>query len=223
MKSEVRRSKSDIPTMQGPKFTVQSRESEPQNQGPNRPGSRRSKALEAGAVVVRWLLGLLFVYMGLNKALHPDLFLKLARQYDLTNNPYFLNVIAAGLPWFEVFCGLLLLAGVAVRGAALMLLLMLLAFTPLVLQRALALAAANPLVRTVTNPEAAVLQRALTLAAPKAPLLCLVKFDCGCGTGEVFACNKLVENCLLIAFSAWLLTGRGRRFCVWFSLFEKHH
>jgi len=150
-------------------------------------------------VAVRWVLGLMFVYMGLNKALHPDLFLKLVRQYDLTNNPYFLNVIAAGLPWFEVFCGLLLLAGVAVRGAALMLLLMLMAFTPLVLQRALALAAA------------------------KALPLCLVKFDCGCGSGPVFACNKLVENGLLMASSAWLLTGRGRRFCVWFSPFEKNH
>ncbi len=146
-------------------------------------------------MVIRWLLGLLFVYMGLSKALHPDLFLKLVRQYDLTSNPYFLNLIAAGLPWFEVFCGLLLLAGVAVRGAALMLLIMLIAFTPLVLQRALALAAAN-----------------------KLPL-CLVKFNCGCGAGEVFACNKLVENCLLILASAWLLTGRGRRFCVCFSPF----
>jgi len=185
--------------MQGLKSTVQSRESEaPTRQGQAGPASRRSRTLEAGAVATRWLLGLLFVYMGLHKALHPDLFLKLVRQYDLTSNPYFLNAIAAGLPWFEVFCGLLLLAGVAVRGAALMLLLMLLAFTPLVLQRALALAAANKL------------------------SLCLVKFDCGCGTGEVFACNKLVENCLLMLLSAWLLAGRGRRFCLCFSPFEKN-
>src|ERR1039458_3417822 len=86
-----------------------------------------------------------FVYMGMKKAVHPDVFLKLVRQYDLTSNSYFLNVIGAGLPWFEVFCGLLLLAGVAVRGAALMLLLMLMAFTPLVFERALTLAAANKL------------------------------------------------------------------------------
>jgi hypothetical protein len=137
----------------------------------------------------------MFVYMGMKKAVHPDVFLKLVRQYDLTSNSYFLNVIGAGLPWFEVFCGLLLLAGVAVRGAALMLLLMLMAFTPLVLERALTLAAANKLA------------------------LCLVKFDCGCGAGPVFACNKLVENGLLMVLSAWLLTGRGRRCCVWFSPF----
>jgi uncharacterized membrane protein YphA (DoxX/SURF4 family) len=152
--------------------------------------------LEAAAVLGRWLVGLLFVYLGLNKALHPDLFLKLVRQYDLVSNPYLLNAIAAALPWFEVFCGLLLLAGVAVRGSALLLLLMLGVFTPLVLKRALAIAAA------------------------KALPLCLVKFDCGCGTGEVFACNKLVENCLLMVFSAWLLTGRGRRLCACFSPFR---
>ena len=181
--------------MQAPKSTVQRREPEARNQGPAGPPAPRSKALETGAVATRWLLGLSFVYLGWNKALHPDLFLKLVRQYDLTSNSYFLNLIAAGLPWFEVFCGLLLLAGIAVRGAALMLLLMLLAFTPLVLARALTLAAANHLP------------------------LCLVKFDCGCGMGEVFACNKLAENGLLIVLSAWLLTGRGRRFCLWFSPF----
>ncbi len=153
----------------------------------------RSKVLEAGAVVVRWGLGVYFVNMGLTKALHPDLFLKLVRQYQVTSNPYLLNAIAAGLPWFEVFCGLLLVAGVAVRGASLVLLALLACFTPLILARALGLAAAHGLP------------------------LCLVKFDCGCGAGEVFACHKLVENCLLMLLCAWLLTGRGRRLAAWFS------
>jgi uncharacterized membrane protein YphA (DoxX/SURF4 family) len=80
--------------------------------------------------------------MGLSKALHPDLFLKLVRQYEVTSNPYLLNAIASGLPWFEVFCGVLLVAGVAVRGAALVLLVLLAGFTPLILRRALGLAAA---------------------------------------------------------------------------------
>jgi hypothetical protein len=44
-----------------------------------------------------------------------------------------------------------------------------------------------------------------------------VKFDCGCGAGEVLACHKLVENCLLMALSAWLLSGCGRRWSAWFS------
>ncbi len=139
---------------------------------------------------------MLFVYMGLNKALDPVGFLKLVRQYDILTNPYLLDAIAAGLPWFEVFCGLLVIAGVAVRGSALMLLLMLAFFTPLVLRRALLIAAAQHMP------------------------LCAVKFDCGCGTGEVFACNKMVENCVLMVVSTWLLTGRGRRWCLRFSLFR---
>lgn len=142
---------------------------------------------EVAAVLTRWLLGALFVYMGLNKALHPVDFLKLVREYDLVQTPLLLNAIAAALPWFEVFCGVLLLAGVAVRGSALMLVLMLVPFTLVVLRRALVIHAAS--------------------AIP----FCAVKFDCGCGTGEVYICHKLVENTLMIILSAWLLAGHGRR------------
>lgn len=145
-------------------------------------------------VLTRWLLGAAFVYLGLNKALHPVDFLKLVQQYDLTQNALFLNSIAAGLPWFEVFCGLLLLTGVAVRGTALTLLLMLVPFTLLVLHQALLLQAAQ--------------------AIP----FCAVKFDCGCGTGEEFICRKLLENFLLILLSGWLLAGYGRRLSLRFSL-----
>ena len=145
-------------------------------------------------VLARWLLGAAFVYLGLNKALHPVDFLKLVQQYDLTQNALLLNSIAAGLPWFEVFCGLLLLAGIAVRGTALTLLLMLVPFTILVLHQALLLQAAQ--------------------AIP----FCAVKFDCGCGTGEEFICRKLLENFLLILLSVWLLAGRGRQLSLRFSL-----
>ena len=90
------------------------------------PLSWRRNAPGLVAVLTRWLLGILFLYMGLNKALHPVEFLKLVRQYELVQDPLLLNSIAAALPWFEVFCGLLLVAGVGVRGSALMLVLMLL-------------------------------------------------------------------------------------------------
>jgi len=159
------------------------------------PSSKRS-ASDLIAVLARWLLGGLFVYLGLTKALHPVEFLKLVRQYEMVGSPWLLNSIAAALPWFEVFCGLLLLAGVAVRGSALISLLMLAPFTLLILRRALALSAAK------TIP------------------FCAVAFDCGCGTGEVVACHKLVENCALIFLSAWLLTGRGRPLSLRFSLFQ---
>ena len=168
---------------------------------------QKQNTLDILGLLARWVLGAVFVYMGLSKALYivmhgepvmegPVAFLKLVRQYDMVNNPLLLNLIAAILPWFEVFCGLLLLAGVAVRGTALMVLVMLVPFTLIVLRHGLALAAAN--------------------AVP----FCSVKFDCGCGTGEVVTCNKLLENCGLIFLCAWLLGGRGRRLSARFSLFN---
>jgi len=154
-------------------------------------------ALGAAAVLARWWLGCVFIFMGLHKALpHPEAFLKLVRQYDLVTDPLLLNAIGATLPWFEVYCGVLLLAGIAVRGAALNLVVMLVPFTLLVLKRALALAAVSHIP------------------------FCAVKFDCGCGAGEVFICNKLVENTVLLLLSAWLLTGRGRALCLRFGVFR---
>lgn len=134
-------------------------------------------------MLARWLVGAAFLYMGLNKALDPVDFLKLLRQYDLTQSSLLLNSLAAVLPWFEVFCGLLLLAGIAVRGAALTLLALLAPFTWVVLHRAL-----------------------LLQSAQNIPF-CAVKFDCGCGAGEEFICRKLLENFLLILLSGWLLSG----------------
>ena len=146
------------------------------------------------SVLARWALGCEFIYMGLNKALHPVEFLKLVHQYDLVSNPFLLNSIAAALPWFEFYCGVLLVAGVAVRGSALVALGMLIPFTTIVLRRGLAIAAAEGL------------------------RLFAVKFDCGCGNGEVFLCHKLAENSGLILLAAFLLAASSRRFCARFSL-----
>jgi uncharacterized membrane protein YphA (DoxX/SURF4 family) len=155
-------------------------------------------AQDAAAVLGRWWLGCVFIFMGLHKALpHPEYFLKLVRQYDMVTDPLFLNSIGAALPWFEVYCGLLLVCGVAVRGSALMLASMLVPFSLVVLKRALAIAA-------VTGKP-----------------FCAVKFDCGCGAGEVLICHKLVENTVLLLLTIWLLTGRGRQLCLRFSLFRE--
>src|SRR5712672_774165 len=108
------------------------------------------------AVIVRFVLGIVFVYMGMQKVLHPVEFLKLVKQYELVTSPPWLNIIAATLPWFEVFCGVLLLIGVAVRAVSLNLLLMLIPFSIIVLRRALEISKASGFV------------------------LCAVKFDCGC-------------------------------------------
>jgi len=153
-----------------------------------------SRVADNFAVLARWLLGAAFLYLGLNKALHPVEFLKLIRQYDIVQDHLWLNSIAAALPWFEVFCGLLLLAGVAVRGTALMLILMLVPFTVLVFRRALAI------------------KSAMAIA------FCAVKFDCGCGNGEVYICHKLLENLWWLILAGWLLAGTGQKFCLRYSL-----
>ena len=152
--------------------------------------------MDTSAVLARWVLAAVFLYMGLSKALDPVDFLKMLREYDLTQSSLLLNSIAAALPWFEVFCGLLLLAGIAVRGTALTLMVMLVPFTGVVLHRAL-----------------------LLQAAQNIPF-CAVKFDCGCGTGEEFICRKLLENLLLILLTAWLLTGHGRQWSLRFNLLK---
>lgn len=155
--------------------------------------AKRCGWLDYAGVLSRWIVGALFVYMGWTKAVHPEAFLKLLRQYDLTTSSLVLNSIAALLPWFEVFCGLLLLLGIAVRGAALLLLLMLVPFTAVVVHRALGIADLQHIA------------------------FCAVKFDCGCGTGEVLICRKIVENALLILLSCALLTGIGRPLALWFG------
>jgi len=154
------------------------------------------KILDYTGVAARWLLGIHFIHMGLVKALDPVYFLKLIRQYELTINPLLLNSVAATLPWFETFCGVLLVLGVAVRGTSLAIVAMLVPFTAVVLKRALALAAIHNLP------------------------FCAVKFDCGCGAGEVFICGKLVENSLLILVSCALVLGFGRPLGLWHSLFK---
>jgi uncharacterized membrane protein YphA (DoxX/SURF4 family) len=150
--------------------------------------------IEFASVGARWLLGLLFVYTGIEKALDPVAFLKLVRQYDLVHIPFFLNTIAGTLPWFEASCGVFLLLGIAVRGTALALVAVLIPFTGVVWHRALILQAANMIP------------------------FCAVKFDCGCGTGEVFICAKLLENFCLILLTCGLLLGRGRRFALRYSI-----
>ena len=65
-----------------------------------------------------------------------------------------------------------------------------------------------------------VLKHALDLASAQGLPLCAIKFDCGCGTGEVFACHKLAQNCVLILLSGWLWMGSGRKFCLRFTLIQ---
>ena len=161
------------------------------------PGSTSVSRLagrEVVALVARWVLGGVLVYLGLNKALHPVDFLKILRQYEMVESHLVLNFLAAALPWFEVLCGSLLVGGIAVRGSALLSLVMLIPFSLVVLHRALAIHQST------------------------AGAFCAIRFDCGCGSGEVVICHKLVENGLLILLSALLLAVRANRWCLRYDL-----
>jgi uncharacterized membrane protein YphA (DoxX/SURF4 family) len=162
------------------------------------PTTSKRKVAVTAATLARWLLGALFIYMGLSKAVFHDPadFLKLVRQYNMVTSPLLLNSIAAALPWFEVFCGLLLLLGVAVRGAALAILVMLLVFTPLVARRGAA------------------------LSAEKKIPFCAVRVDCGCGAGEVNVCGKIAENSACALVSCWLVLRSRGRLCARFALLK---
>jgi uncharacterized membrane protein YphA (DoxX/SURF4 family) len=152
-----------------------------------RPGSR----LQQGATLTaRWILGALFVYLGMKKVFEPVGFLKVLREYQLTDNYLLLNFVASVLPWFEVFCGLLLLTGVAVRGTALLSMAMLIPFTGIILNRALSVYHQGDLA------------------------FCAIKFDCGCGAGVVPICGKLLENGFLVLLSSVLVVFRSRLWCL---------
>lgn len=156
------------------------------------PPAARTHARSVGGmlpVLARWLLGGALVYLGASKPVQPVEFLKLVRQYNLLDSPLLLNLVSATLPWFEIFCGLLLLAGVAVRGTAALVLVMLAFFTFAILWRALAQAELSGLT------------------------LCAVRFDCGCGTGDVLACRKIVENGFLMATATFIIFSDASRLC----------
>lgn len=156
----------------------------------------RQRTADFLTVLARWCLGAVFIYLGLNKALEPVEFLKLLRQYDALHTPLLLNLAATMLPWLEIFCGFLLVLGVAVRGTAALLVLMLVPFTVLVLLRALAI------------------QKSTGLP------FCSIQFDCGCGAGEVFICAKLLENVALTTLSVALIICSRNRLCLRHAIFR---
>jgi uncharacterized membrane protein YphA (DoxX/SURF4 family) len=158
--------------------------------GAQAPRVGQQHAADIVTVLARWGLGAVFIYLGLNKALEPVEFLKLVRQYDVIHHPLLLNLVATTLPWLEVFCGLLLVLGIAVRGAAMMLVLMLVSFTVLVFLRALA------------------------IQQTAGQSFCSIHFDCGCGAGEVFICKKLLENAALTILSVALIFRSRTRLCL---------
>lgn len=139
-------------------------------------------------LLARVILGGLFIYMGAVKLGDPVAFLKLINQYQMNLPPFFLNSVAVALPWFEILCGTALILGIFLRGSAVLIAIMLLAFTPVVLNRAFGI-----------------------MAAEGIPFMD-VKFDCGCGAGEVYIWKKTIENTAFLLLSLIVLFSCSRRF-----------
>jgi len=143
-------------------------------------------------LLARLALGGTFVAMGAAKAGDPVPFLKLVHEYGLVPEqlPWLLNGLAVTLPWVELVCGALLLAGVGLRGAAACMVALLVVFS------------------------GAILWRALEILEAQGGPFCAIHFDCGCGSGDQFVCAKLPTNLLLLAL-CWLpLRARRPRWCL---------
>ena len=143
------------------------------------PGSRARAGLRRLTALA---LGLAMIYFGSKKLGDPAGFLKAIHEYDSLANLHFafLNILATWIPILEITGGILLFPGILRRGAALVLLLILLGFTT------------------------AVLFQTLYLQETLGKSFCDIAFDCGCGTGVVHACTKLLQNTLMILACAWI-------------------
>ncbi len=145
-------------------------------------------------LAARLFIGVLFIWMAWEKIKDPVNFLKLMRQYRMMDEQAWhvvMNLTAVVLPWLELLCGVVLITGVAIRAAGLVSAGMLVVFTPLILRRGLEL-----------------------YDQGAASTFCGIKFDCGCGAGEVFVCAKLLENGALLLAALLVVFSRSRRFCL---------
>lgn len=151
---------------------------------------RRSNKSGIPLLLIRLVLGSLFIYMGVNKVSDPIDFLRLIHAYGMAPEtpPYLLNGAAIVLPWLEVLCGIALVLGLWVRGAAVLIAAMLCVFTPVVLARALQIHSAEgtPFFK--------------------------IAFDCGCGNGVEIIWIKVFKNTGLLLLSLLALLLRSRRF-----------
>jgi uncharacterized membrane protein YphA (DoxX/SURF4 family) len=78
-------------------------------------------------LIVRLLLGLVFVYASLDKIADPAAFARIVYQWQ-TVGPISSNIVAVTLPWIELLAGLLLIVGAWKREAAAVVAVMLIVF-----------------------------------------------------------------------------------------------
>lgn len=137
----------------------------------------------AGRIVV----GLTLLISGVSKVLEPSAFLSAIHDYPAAAHlPA--NALAAWLPWTEIFLGACLAVGIGGRGAALWSGLLVIAYSAVLVQRA--------------------------VASPQDGFWLFQTLDCGCGFGAVRVAIKLLENAVLIAFCCSAVMATDERFVV---------
>lgn len=68
--------------------------------------------------LLRFTLGLVFLYASVGKILDPKAFAENLIAYRIFDSPQLLKYVAVTLPWIEWFCGILLILGVFVRSVS---------------------------------------------------------------------------------------------------------
>ena len=78
--------------------------------------------------LVRFILGLVFLFASVGKILDPKAFAENLIAYRIFDSPQMLKYVAVTLPWIEWLCGIFLVLGVFVRSMSALATLLLFAF-----------------------------------------------------------------------------------------------
>jgi uncharacterized membrane protein YphA (DoxX/SURF4 family) len=135
----------------------------------------------------RLLLAAIFIYAAVQKIGKPLAFADEIHNYGVVDYGPPLYIMAVVLPWIELLCGFSLVTGVAVRGAALILIGMNAMFLVVIAKRTAGyMSEGTPFTK--------------------------VYFDCGCGFGAIYAWKKLLEDAVYLLMSLALLAAPRHRF-----------
>lgn len=131
----------------------------------------------------RLIVAAVLIFAALQKIWMPLEFARLIKEYRLLPDQL-LNLVAVILPWLEMVCGLSLLSGLWLRGAALL------------------LSGLNAIFVF------AISYRAWLIMSSTGVAFFDLAYDCGCGFGVVSIPTKILENILLVGAGLIILFSR---------------